>query len=160
MSASLRRHDGWSPGRRHRRGQYRYRRGIARADDDDLATNRRVAIRVGLEVFDESEGVDHARQILARDPEALRTPEPDPDEHGIVLAQQRIDGSNRYARFQFDTEIEYVLHLRQRDIGFELVLGDAEGVEPAGLFPSFEHRHGVAGTAQIARAREPCRSRT
>jgi len=134
--------------------------GVARADHHDLASDRRFAIRVRLEMLDERERVDDAAQVFAGNAQLLRAPQSDADEHRVVLRQQPVDRFDGNTRLELDPEVENVLHFRQRDVGLQLVLGNAVRIQAAGLGLCLEHRHIVSTAPQIACAREPRRPRT
>src|SRR6266550_3446876 len=105
--------------------------GIAGADDHDLASDGRFAIWVRLEMLDERERIDHARQVFARNAELLRASQSDPHKDGVILVEQRLDRIDRLVRSQLHTEVENVLHFGEGDVGLELVLRDPVRVETA-----------------------------
>ena len=54
---------------------------------DDVPSDRRLAIRMRLQVCDEREGIHDAWQVRPGDSQWLRTAETDTDEYGIIIRE-------------------------------------------------------------------------
>src|SRR5437762_6268037 len=101
-------------------------------------------------MLDESEGIEDARQVLAGNAELLCIAETHAYEDGVVLRQELIDRFDRDTGLELDPEVENVLNLCQRHIGFQLVFRDPVGVESTRLRTALEHSHGVPQDAKIS----------
>src|SRR6266566_2395414 len=127
---------------------------VACANYDDALSHLGVAIGMRLQVLDKRQCIDHAGQVLARNTEPLGAPQSYSDEDGIIFGEQFLDRFHRYACPELHTEVENVPYFRERHIGLELVLGDAVGIEAAGLRFRFEDGDRMPKAPQLARARQ------
>ncbi len=107
-------------------------RGVARADDGDVAGDLRDC--AALVIRDERERVGHPGELFAGDAEAMDGAEAYAEEDRVVLGFEAVEhgGVNDGVEVELDAELGDAVDLAQAGGGGELVLGDAVGIEAAG----------------------------
>jgi hypothetical protein len=110
-----------------------------------------------VDLRDEIEGVDDLGQIFAGDAQARGGAEADADEDGVVGLLELRDGdvpADGDAAADFNAKGFHELDLGEADLGLHLVVGDAVGVEAAGLGLFFKNCDAVAEPREFGGAAE------
>ncbi len=114
-----------------------------------------------MDVAYEVEGFANAGAVLAGHAQFDPAAEADADEDGVVIGEERVGGdvlADGDAGADFDAEGFYQVHLLEADLGFHFVIGDAVGVESAGVLVLLKHDDLVAEAGEFGGATEAGRT--